>query len=76
MGRKNEKFRLEIEKMSEIFPPPKPIKHYLEVGRKIFSYIDDNFKSVTQDVLRYNFISFLNTICEGSKSDEVTAEGS
>ncbi|EAS07444.2 RNA ligase (macronuclear) [Tetrahymena thermophila SB210] len=61
-GRKNERFKQEVEKMSEHHLPPKPLDYYLALAKHSFAYIDKNFNTLSPDVLRYEFISFIEDI--------------
>jgi len=43
-GRKNDRFKAEVESMAADFPPPKPLEFYLEIGKNAFSYVDEHLK--------------------------------
>ncbi|KAL4464080.1 hypothetical protein ABPG74_006017 [Tetrahymena malaccensis] len=68
-GRKNERFKQEVEKMSEHHLPPKPIDYYLTLAKHSFAYIDKNFNTLSPDVLRYEFISFIEDIYRKAESN-------
>ncbi|KAL4510684.1 hypothetical protein ABPG72_004838 [Tetrahymena utriculariae] len=68
-GRKNERFKQEVEKMSEHHLPPKPLDYYLALAKHSFAYIDKNFNTLSPDILRYEFISFIEDIYRKAESN-------